>query len=102
MTNLEIVHTLPPMHPGEVLREEFMVPMKLSAYAVAKACHVPRTRIERIMREEVGITADTAIRLEKLFGSSAAFWLGLQADYDMEVTRLAIGAEVDSIERIAA
>ena len=93
---------LPPLHPGEVLREEFMVPHDMSAGAVAKACHVPRTRIERIAREEIGITADTALRLEKLFGSSAAFWLGLQADYDMETARAAIGADIEAIAPVAA
>ena len=93
---------LPPLHPGEVLREEFMVPHGMSAGAVAKACRVPRTRIERIAREEIGITADTALRLEKLFGATAAFWLGLQADYDMETARITIGPEIDVIERVAA
>ncbi|WP_089504293.1 HigA family addiction module antitoxin, partial [Methylobacterium indicum] len=57
---LETEDLLPPLHPGEVLREEFMVPLGLTAYAVAKACGVPRTRIERIAREETPITADTA------------------------------------------
>ncbi len=89
---------LPPLHPGEVLREEFMVPMNLTAYAIAKACHIPRTRIERIAREEIGITADTALRLSKLFGNSAEFWLGLQADYDMETTRAEIASELEAIE----
>ena len=93
---------LPPLHPGEVLREEFMLPHSMSAGAVARACHVPRTRIERIAREEIGITADTALRLEKLFGSSAAFWLGLQADFDMETARAAIGAEIETIASVAA
>src|SRR5271166_5082538 len=65
---LRIVAKLPPLHPGEVLREEFLVSMKLSPYAVAKACGVPRTRIERIAREELGITADTALRLGRYFG----------------------------------
>lgn len=63
---------------------------------------MPRTRVERIAREEIGITADTALRLEKLFGSSAAFWLGLQADFDMETTRAAIGAEIEGIAPVAA
>ena len=93
---------LPPLHPGEVLREEFMAPHVMSAGAVARACHVPRTRIERIAREEIGITADTALRLEKLFGSSAAFWLGLQADFDMETTRAAIESEIETITPVAA
>jgi antitoxin HigA-1 len=89
---------LPPLHPGEVLREEFLKPLNLSPYAVAKACHVPRTRIERIVREEIGITADSALRLAKLFGTSAEFWLGLQADYDMETTRAKIVGELAGIQ----
>jgi addiction module HigA family antidote len=89
---------LPPLHPGEVLREEFLKPLDLSAYAVAKACHVPRTRIERIVREEIGITADSALRLAKLFGTSPEFWLGLQADYEMETTRTEIAGELAAIQ----
>lgn len=80
----EIVETLPPLHPGEVLREEFLVPLGLTPYAVAKACGVPRTRIERIAREEIGITADTALRLGRYFGTSAELWLGLQIRHDIE------------------
>ena len=64
---------LPPMHPGEVLREEFLVPMDLSPYALAKICDVPRTRIERIAREEISVTADTALRLSKALGTTAGF-----------------------------
>ena len=75
---LEIVATLPPLHPGEVLREEFLLPMNLSAYIVAKACGVPRTRIERIAREEMGISADTALRLGRFFGIDRS--LGQSAD----------------------
>src|ERR687890_633124 len=89
---------LPPLHPGEVLREEFMIPLGLTAYAVAKACRVPRTRIERIAREEIGITADTALRLSKFFGTSAEFWLSLQADYDLETIRAAIASDLETIE----
>jgi addiction module HigA family antidote len=88
---------LPPLHPGEVLREEFMKPLGLSPYAVAKACRVPRTRIERIAREEIGVTADTALRLAKFLGTSAEFWLGLQADYDMETTRSRIADDLAGI-----
>ena len=92
---------LPSLHPGEVLREEFMKPMDLTAYAVAKACHIPRTRIERIAREEIGITADTALRLAKFFGNSAEFWLGLQADFDVETTREKIVEDLAAIKRKA-
>ncbi|NRG19403.1 HigA family addiction module antidote protein [Rhizobiales bacterium] len=89
---------LPPMHPGEVLREEFMEPHGLSAYAVAKACHIPRTRIERIVREETGITTDTALRLAKYFGTTPEFWLNLQNRYEMETTEPQIRADLEMIE----
>jgi len=69
---------LPPLHPGEVLREEFLVPMGLSPGALAKACGVPRTRIERLANEQIGVTADTALRLSKAFGTTAELWLNLQ------------------------
>lgn len=75
---------LPPIHPGEVLREEFLVPMRLTPYALARACGVPRTRIERLSREETPVTADTALRLARYFNTSAEFWMGLQAQYDLE------------------
>jgi len=88
---------LPPLHPGEVLREEFMEPYGLTAYALAKACRVPRTRIERIVREETGITVDTALRLARLFDTTPDFWLNLQNRYEMETTEPEIRAELDSI-----
>ena len=88
---------LPPMHPGEVLREEFLVPLRLSAGALAKACGVPRTRIERIAGEETAITADTALRLGKALGTSAQLWLNLQNEFDMRTAKTRIGKELDSI-----
>jgi antitoxin HigA-1 len=88
---------LPPMHPGEVLREEFLVPLELSAGALAKACGVPRTRIERITNEETAITADTALRLGKALGTSAQLWLNLQNDFDMRLARSHIGKELEKI-----
>ena len=66
---------LPPMHPGEMLREEFLVPLGLTAGKLAKACEAPRTRMERFLNEEIGISADTAVRLGKVLGTSAEFWL---------------------------
>ena len=84
---MKIVATLPPMHPGEMLREEFLKPMELTPYRVAKACGVPRTRIERVVREELGITADTALRLAKRFGKSAHFRMALQADFDLHLAQ---------------
>jgi addiction module HigA family antidote len=94
---LEITARLPPLHPGEVLREEFLEPMGLTPYAVAKACGVPRTRIERIVREELGISADTALRLGRFFRIEPEFWLNLQTRYDLETTSAAIGRALDRI-----
>jgi len=78
---------LAPVHPGEILREEFLVPLKLTPYAVAAALNVPRTRIERIAREEKPVTADTALRLARYFGTSERFWMNLQTRYDLEVEK---------------
>jgi addiction module HigA family antidote len=78
---------LKPMHPGEVLREEFLVPLKMSAGALAKACGLPRTRVERIASEQTGITADTALRLAKALGTTAQLWLNLQNDYDVQIAK---------------
>ena len=75
---------LPPLHPGEVLRKEFLVPLGLSPGALAKAMGVPRTRVERIAAESTGITADTALRLSKALGTSAQVWLKLQNRYDVD------------------
>jgi addiction module HigA family antidote len=94
---ISIVATLPPLHPGEVLREEFLVPLNVSPYALAKACDVPRTRIERIVREEMGITADTALRLGRYFGIEPQFWLNLQNRYDLATAGAAIGSALDRI-----
>jgi antitoxin HigA-1 len=89
---------LAPVHPGEILREEFLVPLRLSGLRVARAIGVPRTRIERVMREEIGITADTALRLAKLFGTTAEFWMGLQAQFDLETATDALAASLRKIE----
>ena len=91
---------LAPMHPGEVLREEFLVPLKLSAGALAKICGLPRTRIERIAAETTGITADTALRLGKALGTSAQLWMNLQNRYDVEIAKREIGKNLDRIEPI--
>jgi addiction module HigA family antidote len=88
---------LAPMHPGEVLRKEFLVPLGLSAGALAKACGVPRTRIERIANEETAITADTALRLGKALGTSAQLWLNLQNEFDMRTAKNQIGKELERI-----
>ena len=92
---------LPPMHPGEVLREEFLVPLGLSAYAVARACGIPRTRIERLAREETPITADTALRLGRLFRMTPQFWMGLQSQYDLRCAERGLTKELEKIEPMA-
>jgi addiction module HigA family antidote len=91
---------LKPMHPGEVLREEFLVPLKLSPGALARACGLPRTRIERIAGEQTGISADTALRLAKALGTTAQLWLNLQTDYDIQVARRGLGKILDRIETV--
>jgi addiction module HigA family antidote len=72
------------IHPGEVLAEEFLEPMQISAYRLAKDTGIPQTRISQILKGKRRITADTALRLSAFFGNSAKFWLGLQDDYDLE------------------
>ena len=94
--------SLPNVHPGEVLLEEFLLPMQVSQNALARATGVPPRRINEIVLGKRGITADTALRLAKAFGTSDGFWLGLQADYDLEESRKIIGADLDQIEPLAA
>jgi addiction module HigA family antidote len=78
---------LAPIHPGEILREEFMKPRDLSQNALARALNVPPRRINEIVLEKRGVTADTALRLARFFGTSAEMWTGLQADYDLRLAR---------------
>jgi len=91
---------MPPVHPGEILREEFMVPLGLSAGAVAKALDLPRSRIERIAKEEIGISTDTALRLARLFRTSHQFWLSLQTHFESETLLAEIGPELASIQPV--
>ena len=72
------------VHPGEILKEEFLIPLNISAYRLSKDIGIPQTRISEIMKGSRRITADTALRLSKYFGNSAKFWLGLQNDFDLE------------------
>ena len=88
---------LPNIHPGEVLREEFLVPLGISQYRLAKDIGVTEARISAICAGKRAVTADTALRLARYFGTSAAFWLGLQADYDLEEAACAAGAALDRI-----
>src|SRR6185369_5311074 len=86
-----ITRRLEPIHPGEILEEEFMRPLGLSANALAKRVDVPVTRISEMVRGRRGITADTALRLARFFGTSPELWLGLQAEYDLRVARREVG-----------
>ena len=76
--------TLKNIHPGEILSEEFLIPLNISAYRLAKDIEIPQTRISEILKGNRRITADTALRLSRYFGNSAKFWLGLQDDFDIE------------------
>jgi addiction module HigA family antidote len=93
---------LPNIHPGEVLLEEFLVPSAISQNALARAMEVPPRRINEIVLGKRAITADTALRLAAFFGTSEGFWLGLQADYDLEETRREIGKELLRVEQARA
>ena len=78
---------LPNIHPGEILKEEFLDPMEISAYRLSKEIGIPQTRISQIIKGKRRITADTALRLSAFFGNTPKFWLGLQDDYDLEEER---------------
>ena len=75
---------LPNIHPGEILQEEFLIPLNITPYRLAKETKIPQTRISEILKGNRRITADTALRLSQFFGNSAKFWLGLQDDFDLE------------------
>ncbi|MFZ5570203.1 MAG: HigA family addiction module antitoxin [Thermodesulfobacteriota bacterium] len=83
-----------PVHPGEVLREEFLVPFGLSAHALAMELKVPAPRINEIVRERRSITPDTALRLARYFGTTPQFWLNLQTSYDLKVAEREIGSKI--------
>jgi addiction module HigA family antidote len=85
------------IHPGEVLQEEFLIPMGISAYRLSKDIGIPQTRVSQILKCNRRITADTALRLSKYFGNSAKFWLGLQDDFDLEEEGLAKQEELKAI-----
>ena len=93
---------LPNIHPGEILLEEFLKPMEISQNRLARVIEVPPRRINEIVLGKRRITADTAMRLARAFGTSEHFWLGLQADYDLEQTRLDHGEDLMRIPNIAA
>jgi len=90
------------VHPGEILREEFLKPMSISAYELAKRLHVPAPRVNDIVLERRGISADTAVRLSRFFGTTELFWLNLQAAYEISRVKAERATEIDRIKPRAA
>jgi addiction module HigA family antidote len=88
------------IHPGEILLEEFLVPLDITAYRLAKDTFLPQTRISEIIKGRRRVTADTALRLSRYFGNSAKFWLGLQVDYDLEEENMQKRKELENIHQI--
>ncbi len=85
---------LPPIHPGEQLREEFMAPLGISAYRLAKDIDVPVSRVQALVGERRSITGDTALRLARYFGTTPEFWLNLQRDYELERAEIEVGEQI--------
>ncbi|MCL6217817.1 HigA family addiction module antitoxin [Zunongwangia pacifica] len=88
------------IHPGEILKEEFLDPLKITAYRLSKETFIPQTRISEIINRKRRITADTALRFSRFFGTSAKFWLGLQDDYDLEEEKILKEQEFNNIKPI--
>jgi addiction module HigA family antidote len=93
---------LTPVHPGEVLMEEFLKPMGISQNKLARAISVPPRRINEIVLEKRSVSADTALRLAQYFGTSAKFWMGLQSDYDLDITKDKVGLRIQKEVRVCA
>lgn len=91
------MHILPNIHPGEVLDEEFLKPMNISAYRLAKETKIPQTRVSQLIKGKRRLSANTALRFSKFFGNSPQFWLGLQNDYDLEEEKKTIEQELHDI-----
>ena len=89
-------HKLAPVHPGEVLLEEYLEPLKLTQYRLAKDISVPARRVNEIVHRKRGVSADTALRLARYFGTSERFWLNLQSQYELDIERDRLG---DRLER---
>ena len=84
-----------PIHPGEILREEFLIPLEMSAHALSQAIRVPATRVNDVVNGRRGVTADTALRLARYFGNSAEFWLNLQAAYDLRTAERDVAPKIE-------
>ncbi len=89
------------IHPGEILKEEFLLPLEISAYKLSKDIGIPQTRVSAILKGNRRITADTALRLSKYFGNTAKFWLGLQDDFDIEEEKNQKKTELNAIKQYA-
>jgi antitoxin HigA-1 len=89
-----------PIHPGEILQEDFLIPMKISAYRLAKETFIDQTRISEIIKGKRAISMDTALRLSKFFGNSPEFWMNIQIQYDMEIKMEEIEADLAKIRTI--
>jgi addiction module HigA family antidote len=88
------------IHPGEILKEEFLDPLGISAYRLAKETRIPQTRISDIIHQRRRVTADTALRLAKFFGTTPRFWIGLQDDFDLEEQQNTISEELEAIRSV--
>ena len=88
------INKMRPIHPGEILREEFLGPLKMSANALAMDLHVPAPRINDIVRERRAVTPDTALRLARYFGTTAQFWLNLQSSFDLKQVEIDVGRKI--------
>ncbi len=97
---ISLMKKLPNIHPGEVLMEEFLIPMEISSYRLAKEIGIPQTRVSVITKGRRRITADIALRLSKYFSNSPEFWLGLQDDYDIEEEGQLIAEELKAIKKV--
>lgn len=93
----EMTERIDPIHPGEILQEDFLTPMKISAYKLAKETFIDQTRISEIIRGKRSITVDTALRFSKFFGTSAEFWINIQNQYDMENKKEELAPELIKI-----
>lgn len=91
----------PPIHPGQILREEFLEPLNITAYQLANTIHVPQTRLSEILHGRRSITADTGLRLSRAFGLSDMYWINMQAHYDAEIAKDELVDQLGAIEPIA-
>ena len=99
---METETVMPPVHPGEILLEEFLKPLEVSQYQLAKEISVPARRVNEIVHGQRRISADTALRLARYFGTSERFWMNLQTRYDLEIEKDRLGAELDGIRPLSA